>query len=519
MKKLIKKIAFSALLLTFSFYTHAQTNDLFGQSFFSPRSQGTNSARYLIGQHPYMHNTDAKSCYGTMSATFEYLHAFKTRRLAEYFFGCDTIRFSGSSVTTREDNDILADYFGLSQTFDGTLRIDPNVKTFLCDLQLYCGMDSLCGGLYLFARAPIVWTRWCICLEENITNNGSGTPFPAGYMDSAAISAPAISIIKPLAGGLTFGHVSEGLTSGKIGCCCNKTGVADVEFGAGWDFIRRERGHCGINLRATAPTGSRPTGEFLFEPVIGNGRHWEFGVGLDGKVLLWEKNNDQKVFVNVVVNFTHLFNARQCRAFDFCDNGFGSRYMLLKEFDEHGAYAQNLVPAVNKTTLACDVRVDIQVEGTLMAGYHNKNWTVDFGYNGWIRSREKICIVGEIDKNKFGFKGIQNVTTPNENKTENSATLHGDPFDQQTNLYDTRSPIFIKTSDLDPCSASTPRSLTHKLFAHVSYAWDDEMDRRAIPYLGFGGEIEFEGVKVNESRPNKNSMSQFGIWCKAGLAF
>ena len=38
----------------------------------------------------------------------------------------------------------------------------------------------------------------------------------------------------------------------------------------------------GLNLRVITPaTDNRPQGEFLFEPVNGNGQHFEFGFGFE----------------------------------------------------------------------------------------------------------------------------------------------------------------------------------------------------------------------------------------------
>jgi len=514
-------------LLAFAICTTARAQEgpteLYGHTFFSPRPQGCDAARQLVGQHPYQHKYDANHCYGTFSATMEYLHTYKNYRIAEHFWGVDTVRFSGSQVTTRGENDILADYFGLSPAFDSLLTFEPKAETFLIDFNLYAGLDGLCHGLYFQVIAPAVWTQTKICLDEDITDNGASTQFPALYMDTAAVTAPITSAKRPFDGDVTYGQVKEGMKFGKI--ACRETGkLSDILMVLGWDFLRRERGHVGCNLRLSAPTGTKITSEYMFQPVVGNGHHWEFGVGLDGKLTLWEKDGEQTVDLIAQMLFTHVFKARQYRSFDFTKNGFGSRFILLKEFDGAGTYDGTCLPAINKTTLACDVSADIQVDGIIMAAYHNQNWTFDFGYNGWIRSREKICIVGEIEKNKYGFKGIQNVaTTPvpgPDNHTQSAATLHGNPLtDAVRTAVADPSPVFIKTSDLDPASAGMERCISHKFFLNLSYAWDYDTCQRVIPYLGLGFEFEFEGVRQDNSRPNKITWSQVGVMVKGGLEF
>ena len=59
-----------------------------------------------------------------------------------------------------------------------------------------------------------------------------------------------------------------------------------------------------------------------------------------------------------------LFNSRQRRSFDLINpsdpenlyfKGFGTRYILAKEFDMFGNYTGTTVPTIDITTLECDV--------------------------------------------------------------------------------------------------------------------------------------------------------------------
>ncbi len=85
--------------------------------------------------------------------------------------------------------------------------------------------------------------------------------------------------------------------------------------------------HLGFEVRAAIPTGTLPTGEFLFEPVVGNGHHWELGAGFSGHILFWEDDDTDGTFgFYADANITHLFKNSQCRVFDLC-NRTDSRYM------------------------------------------------------------------------------------------------------------------------------------------------------------------------------------------------
>ncbi|MCK5632190.1 hypothetical protein KAH94_00405 [bacterium] len=519
-KNKIKKILLIITVLqTQQFYAHERT-ELYGKSFFLQRSDATNGARQLVGTHPITHKQNRKKSYGLLWTTPEYLHAFKTRSIAEHFFAVDTIRFSGSQVTSRSDDDILADYFGMSPTFDSLINLNPTMKTFVMDFGFHIGMDGFCPGLYLTAHAPYVWKQSGIRLCEKISENGTDTLYPAEYMDESKLKAPAESAKTPFKGATTWGHVTEPLKYGKMGCLQTRTKLSDIQVTLGYNFIRREKGHVGINLFFVGPTGNKPTNEYLFEPIIGNGKHWAIGAGLTGSRLLWEKDGDQTLNFHLDLQLSHLFTSCQKRSFDLTCNRFGTRYTLLKEFDSTGAYTGVVVPVINKTTVDCDISIPFQMDAVFMFGYRNNNWTFDFGYNGWIRSREKLCIRGSIESNKYGLKGIQNVTGADVNNTQSTATLHGNTLDgtTQTATADDPSPVFLKTSDLDACSAEMERSVSHKFFVNLSYAWE-KYNRKAIPFIGAGAEVEFDGEKNYNTLPNKNTLSQFGLWLKGGLTF
>jgi hypothetical protein len=487
-----------------------------GKTFFQPRSQNTNTARRAVGNHNFRHRFDEKKNFvGSLTVTPEYNQSFKPYHIAEYFFSSDVLNFTGSMVNGRASNNILADYFGLSPEFQGSIAFKPQIKSFITDFNL---MLEFKKGVYFQVYSPLVNTRWQMQMCNNTNDSGSSTPFPAGYMAEGAITAPVNSISKALEGNVSFGDVIEGIKYGKFSCCQLKTTkLADITFLLGWIFLNRDSGYVGVNAQLTAPTGTRPENKYIFEPIAGNGHHWEFGIGFTGEVELWAKDNDQRINLHFDANFGNLIHTCQHRSFDFKCNKFLSRYMLLKEFDQDGNYLQ-LVPAINVTTLKCNVKANFQMDLNLMAAYYNKNWEFDFGYNGWLRSHEEITLIDKIPDNTYALKGIQDVGGLNANITQSNATIYGNPFDQQTEVADTDSPVFLCTSNLDICSAANPKVLTHKFYTHLNHKWEKE-NRSFSPYLGAGSQIEFESINPRVSYPDKNTLYQWSLWLKAGLAY
>ncbi len=259
--------------------------------------------------------------------------------------------------------------------------------------------------------------------------------------------------------------------------------------------------------------------------MIGNGKHWEIGGGFAGRILVWEADGEQELSVFTEINFTHLCRARQCRSFDLClcPDGFGSRFILLKQFDSSGNYTSTLLPTINVTTLSCDVRIDLQFEFLLMLGYTYNGFVADLGYNGWIRSKERISLCEGIPPRTYGLKGIQNVATiagQPSLTTQSHATLHGNYFSDMALVADPDSPQFISTADINVDSAASPMVLTHKIFGHISYGWEEMHANWCMPFLGIGTSVEFEGINTADTKkPNRNTLSQWAIWAKGGIAF
>src|SRR5438046_1747770 len=127
----MKKIKKIALFLTLYSSQTLCDFSLHGPSFISPRSQSTNGARELAGIGKLINRFDARDWYGVFWLTPEYGQSFRRNRLAEYFFFTDILTFTGSQVAMRDDNDILADYWGLSPIFQSTVKLRPQIQTGL----------------------------------------------------------------------------------------------------------------------------------------------------------------------------------------------------------------------------------------------------------------------------------------------------------------------------------------------------------------------------------------------------
>lgn len=398
---------------------------------FIPRSQGRDKTRQLIGTVGHTHLYGQDSYYGMFATNLEYNHSFRPNQIAQMLFGndltgcdCNSILIQGSQVTDRDPKAWLADNFYLDPKFSSALTFKPNIQNYLLDFDLYLGLDELVSGMYVRFYGPLAHTRWNLNFcESTVTTSLVG--YPEGYFtvnelpssdlltnftSYAAGNAPGNGSITQMAMKAgeeqSFVTTFDKLQFSKItNCVRTRTGFADLRFELGWDFWNTECYHVGANVQGAIPTGNYYEPEFFFDPMIGNGHHWELGAGLTAHYMLMDNETDQ-LGVYLDANVTHLFTTKQLRTFDLCGKP-NSRYMLaLKQgtpvqdglegnlntviTPAVAQFQSQFTPVANLTTLNVNVSVNIQADVVAMVNYSHCNWSVDLGYNFWYLGCETI---------------------------------------------------------------------------------------------------------------------------------
>ena len=502
MNLIFKRLCAAILLLSGT--AHASDN-VFGKTFFSPRSQGSNLARWMAGQGHHTHLCDTDCVNGSLAITPHYFQSFNEKEIGEYFFFNKTNTMRFGPISEKGNVDVLARNFFLNDDFDGCVSANPRVRNFVVDINFFLGLDEWVPGLYCRVDVPINWTSWDMRLTE--TSTTAGTTIAINKLgNEAAAASPNNSIVQAWKGKALspnlFPDLKQEMRFAKIDGKKTKTGVADITFVLGYDFICNECSHLGFNFQIIAPTGDRPDAEFVFEPIVGNGRFVEVGGGLSGHYELWNNGCDQSFGVFFEGAAYHMFSAKQKRTFDLKCNGVGSRYLLFKRFDSAGAYANEIVFGPNVLTRDVKVRNDVHGEAALMFDYQNCGFTFDVGYNLWGRTEDKITITEGIPCDTFGVQGDTNTTGGTVDNTQSETDIKG-------NFAPESDKVFISTDDLDIDSARHPGAVSHKLFTHFAYTWEN---CDYLPFLGLGGEVEFSG------RDNR-ALDQWGVWVKGGFTF
>ncbi|KKP29254.1 MAG: hypothetical protein UR12_C0011G0001 [candidate division TM6 bacterium GW2011_GWF2_30_66] len=389
-----------------------------GYPFLLPRNQGRNSAREIVCTQEAQNKYGLNILNGFASLAAEYQSSFNNKQIPRYFFGqdyvnCENLYIQGSQVQNRNEKAWLADYFGLPLDYSSTISFCPKIQNVILDLNFYFGLDNLTEGLYAKVVMPIAWTKTELNPCEKICNPGI-IDSAAGYLSTNTISRENLTknFLQFISGNSTFGDMKEPLKYGLItNDKLTKIGLAELRASLGYNFVLNKDGHLGFAFLLSAPTGNKPCAKYLFEPIIGNGKHWEMGCELSGSWIFHRCKQDPDKYIGFWIDatLTHLANNCQCRSFDIsCKTN--SRYMLLEQMGQNldnlkidvtggtdpqastYQYQKNLVPAINWSTFKLNVEMDLQADIAIKLGIVRNNFSFDLGYDFWARTGERFAI-------------------------------------------------------------------------------------------------------------------------------
>jgi hypothetical protein len=447
------------------------------------RSEGRDTARKLVGttsHHVYLY--DMESFYGTFNMTPQYDQSFRADGLIQCLFGADlidknTLTITGTAATpTNITKDWMAENFYLPRDFKSTIHFSPKVQNFLVDFNLYVGLDEWVKGLYFRIYGPVVNNRVTLSPCESIIEGGT-QGYQPGFFSPTTVPTSALlpSALAFFNGNTTItvpNIIAAPLARAKIADEKHSTtGFAELRGELGWNYLHEDY-HFGFNVQAAAPTGKRPHGEFAFETQVGNGKHWELGVGLSAHWTMWRSEDDERHFDFVFeADVTHLFNASQTRTFDLIGKP-NSRYMLAEKMnlkpttDLFGNTAAGGVvggtqassqfnaeysPVANFSTREVNVSIGVQGDVVAMINYTHRGFSWDLGYNYWGMSHEHIQLRDSDcaplfplntwalkgDAETYGFNATTLTPIPLSG-TESLATIHqGTNIPKQGNTLET----------------------------------------------------------------------------------
>lgn len=523
-----------------------QINKCAGAPFLQYRSVSLNKAKEICGWQPYTFRYGMEKLNGSIYTSVEYTDSFRPNNISQYLFGDDLVCgnkliIQGSKVENRNPKAWLADYFGLPVDFQSQVQFCPTISNVIVDLNSYFGLDRIAKGLYLKLHFPIASTKWALNMAECVCDPGQET-FPIGYMGigqepykptdggtapqqvkRSSLPADFISAVQP---GTTFCDQKVSMQFGCMPCVqLQYAQFSDFHATLGYDFVLKKDFNFAAGFYLVFPSGTRPDARVLFEPIIGNGKHWELGGEINSSWIFYRSQNNENRYAGIWLDatLTHMLNAYQPRQFDFCGRP-NSRYMLLlqmneaantttcdlvgtqttavKEFSDYSGatiipqdpngqtvapqkanytYAQyentantniwsGLIPAINYSTRVVNVRVDLQADVAIKLGYIGQDFSFDIGYELWARTPERITPCQSFCQDgtqpQYVIKGDGFIWAKDENSNSYFNTLSGSQ--NCADIHTGQNMILAKT---DPAGAAANKGVDNPEFAwELTYA-------------------------------------------------
>lgn len=264
--------------------------------------------------------------YGGFQLAFEYQRSFDAARLARGMFGSNVLNFAGSSVAAPVANSLLADNFGLSQNFQGSVSLKPVIQSYNLHFDWFVGLDEWVKGLYFqfdmnFEHQKRELNGGCF------TSTSTTVVFPVGYMSAAASTVAPVADLRTALGLQTlFGDKKTATKYGRFDFCDRtESGIAGLSMNFGYDFARCDDYFLGAFFRVVAPTGSKVKPCYVFDSIVGNGKGWELGAGISSRWEMWNNNDCQKLTAMLDGYVVSVLNHHSLRTFDLASTNTALR--------------------------------------------------------------------------------------------------------------------------------------------------------------------------------------------------
>jgi hypothetical protein len=390
----------------------------------------------------------------------------------------------------------------INETFSSVISITPEQSIVGIGIAYKQTLTAKCDG------TPGIWFEFSMPLEriqnrmnlkEEIENTGGG-PRPELGLDNA-----------PLVGSMVDALRQETWKYGKI---LQKEqvewGIADVELKFGYNSWACDTYTISTYGTIVIPTGTQVRSKTLFEPIVGNNRHFGFSLGSSYAYQVWCKGpyNVQMFLDN---NTRYLFSNYQFRSFDLIGKPWG-RYMSTYKGSEEAFQAlqtnnENSGTSGINIFTQC-VRVNPYLAGTFNTAFlltrqgDCTSFEFEGGYNFFVRQAETIDFESTTRISDAALKGVNGAghTTTARNIADN---FPASEFTLKERYAD------LSNCDIDIESAAHPATISNTIYGTLGYRWE----RECPFFVALGGSYEFTTLEVNAA-PDR-----WLIWAKFAVTF
>lgn len=383
--------------------------------------------------------------------------------------------------------------------------------------------EEKCRGWWFDVLLPISRVHNELNLEETILNADNDNT-PLEITDFTTYSSAVEAFNQPL---FAYGKISDCAKQMK------RTGVSDMEFKIGYEWLDCEPCHLESYLGAIIPTSKKDDAEYLFEAVNGYNGSWGMIWGGSAGIQVWEKaENEQTLRVETSSNSRYLFSHKQLRTLDIKNKPW-SRYvnMYANQADAQAAAALALTdaragrnistPGVNVLTREVNVTPGFAYTQNMALVYNRCKLQAEVGYNFFARRSERVALkCGTTDATLLpAIKALvgAGATDPIRDITGNEfllvSTYSPEPvnkiFGQLPMPVDRYTESVVTDDQLDLASAATPNILENTVYGSLGY------NHVCKDYPVFGN----LGASFTFSKSNNASIERWTVWAKFGVSF
>jgi hypothetical protein len=464
------------------------------KTFLAPRAIGTNLPMELVAWHELAYQKldprEGHTILSHLALTPFYQGSEQQDDLGKYFgIGNGTNSFvvgTGSSVDINSTN-LIHDYGvefstlagGASPTLAGDVKFSPNQEIWGFRFDYFQNFGHPCHGLFFKASMPVVWVRNTVGMK---ISDSVSEQIGSAEFSLADFFAGKVNVDSPA----DFASLQAPLAKAKIDGHRSKFGVADINLALGYKIHQTKKDHVFLSAQIIVPTGSRPSGEYLFQPVIGEGKHFGLGARLDGAVNIWS-NKHATIRALLDVDYRYLFESTEHRTIGVSGLNLGHYYMAGKL----GQVAQPLFPAANILTQGIKVKPGSQLDILADFSFKSGGFIIDLGYNFFYKDAEDCWRKGSWSDGVYALAS-------NEYSTN---AVFGN---KTTDIYHP-----LNKTDLCVDAVKTPTQITNKIVAGIGYEFDYA---KSVPGLvGIGGSYEFAC--------SNSALETYAVWLKLGVSF
>ena len=379
----------------------------------------------------------------SLSHTFFHHRATGTQHLVPYFFG-DKKRTL--SIDESEGGDINPNWLDIrgpdGTPYISTLKMSPERVVWGTIMSMTQSLPVLHEGAWLRLTVPLCKVRHDLRMTESVK---AGSTVGAG-----------------------FANVADSMDSLNLrGCRINKEpltlwGVDDILLQAGVTVRTNDDGG---NIQwygeLAIPTGERPSGTYLFEPVQGSAGHAGAGFGMRSVMPLAVGDNTTFSFCSHL-HYRAMFSATQWRTPDFKGHQF-SRYLVFMDSAQGGDsnFASKAARGANFFTREMLVSPGGQgqsMQGFLLSFGRQRQHSLLCSYTYWWRMAEQLTFKRAADRTfatpKYAGIDTAQQWVPSPLINEKYVTTDSSLTEDLAVVYD---------NEFDMSSAAAPQTASHLL--------------------------------------------------------